>query len=134
MNNMTDNERRRFLKFLGVATLSVSQFSMLSSLASCSSVPAVKDFGIGPTFEDDLVLSKGLSYKRLISFGDKINTTEVFGFNNDYIAIEPITPQELIMWVNHEYINPNVLGTEKRTKQIKQPHQQSGAQYMKQMD
>lgn len=109
---MDINTRRDFLKFLGYSTLGLTQ---LSTLTSCSST--VLPFSKFPSSDDDLILHPSLSYDKIISWGDAINESEVFGFNNDYINIEYLNTKELIMWVNHEYINPLFVSGLERTKE-----------------
>lgn len=100
--------RREFLEFLGV---SVSA-AFATQLAGCSSL---EKWMLGQAFEplspsdkDDLLLAKGFSYQRLISWDEKINSKgEAFGFNNDYIAVFPLKGSNAqLMWVNHEYVDP----------------------------
>lgn len=114
---MQNFDRRNFLKFLGASSLTISNLGIISTLSSCTEntdfiIPMIK-----PSFEDKLLLSSGLKYEMLISWGDKISDTETFGFNNDYIAIEALSDNELLMWVNHEYTNPIYVGGYERTKE-----------------
>lgn len=113
---MKDLDRREFLKFLGITTYSVSSLSILGSLTSCQSSSLKGIQGITPTYEDKLILAEGLSWNKIISYGDPLFKNEVFGFNNDYITYEPLNNNELIMWVNHEYVNPQFIGGFARTK------------------
>ena len=106
------NSRRDFLKFLGLSTYSLSQLSAISLLSSCN-----KTESLFPSIKDDLVLIEGLKYKKLISFGDSINTQNVFGFNNDFITYKKLASDELLMWVNHEYVNPFFVSGFERTKE-----------------
>ena len=108
------NSRREFIKFLGVTGLTLSQLSLLRSLTSCSLLP-IKS--LSPSLKDELILLEGLNYYPIISWGDKINATETFGFNNDYITFKPINDNELIMWVNHEYTHPLFVSGLERTKE-----------------
>ena len=113
---MNEMNRRNFLKFLGVSSVGLTQIGTVTSLVSCSSTQMKNSGKLLPTRQDDLVLAEGLNYQTLISWGDVINSKEVFGFNNDYIAIEPLSPNELLMWVNHEYVNPIFVSSKARTK------------------
>lgn len=108
---MQNTSRRDFLKFLGASGYALSSLSFVSSIKSYAKVPMTL-----PSKEDDVILHKGLSYYPIISWGDKINEKEVFGFNNDYIETHMIDKDELIMWVNHEYINPLFVSSIERTK------------------
>ena len=105
---MSQFDRREFLKFIGITTYGLSSASILTSLTSCSETST--NFGIAPSFSDELVLAKGLNYYPLISWGESINSSEKFGFNNDYIAIEEIDANKLIMWANHEYVHSLFIG------------------------
>lgn len=108
-----NNNRREFLKFLGVTSYSLAGISVLESLVSCQSI-STNTF---PSLEDDLILADGFNYYPLISWGDQINKYDVFGFNNDYITYKPLSSSELIMWVNHEYTHPLFVSGLERTKE-----------------
>ena len=111
---MTPNilkSRREFIKFLGYGSLTLSQISLLQSCAQ-SKIKSNKF----PSTKDDVVLIDGLEYYKIISWNDKINKKEVFGFNNDYLNIQEISPKELIMWANHEYVHPLFVSGQERTK------------------
>lgn len=108
------NSRREFIKFLGVSGLSLSQLTLLKSLTSCS---YLSEDSLSPSLKDEVGLLDGLKYYPIISWGDKINDTETFGFNNDYITFKTINENELIMWVNHEYTNPIFVSGFDRTKE-----------------
>ncbi len=103
--------RREFLQFLGVS-------GVLASLPGCSTTSKVTQpmLGVGPSLEDKLLTADGLNYKILIRWGDKINPTQKFGYNNDFIAFHPLAKDHGLMWVNHEYVNPVFIGGIERTK------------------
>ncbi|WP_239000297.1 PhoX family protein [Hyunsoonleella ulvae] len=64
--------------------------------------------GLTPSDKDDLLLANGLDYHVILKWGDAINNTDTFGFNNDFICFIPFnanTPNDGLLWVNHEYIN-----------------------------
>jgi secreted PhoX family phosphatase len=107
-----NDTRRDFLKFIGASTYAITTFSLLSSEKAF----ALTKGGSLPSYADDVVLREGLSYYPIISWGEQINSKEVFGFNNDYIDFYEITKNELIMWVNHEYVNPLFVSSKDRTK------------------
>lgn len=115
------NDRRDFLKFLGYGALALTPLSSLAhaklkqGLLKGKKLALIK--GISPTLKDELALAPGLNYEILIRFGDRINPTEVFGFNNDYIATHQLAFDDLIMWVNHEYVNPLFVSGVERTKE-----------------
>lgn len=97
--------RRTFLEFLGKGAL-------LSTVAPSLPINVLayqKIKGISPSNEDRLKLAKGLNYDVLIKWEDSINSNDSFGFNNDFTAFIPFdenNPDEGILWVNHEYVDP----------------------------
>ena len=99
--------RRTFLEFLGKG---IAVSSLYPANVFHFGEPYYKDLkGIAPTQEDKLVLAKGLDFDILIKWEDAINETDTFGFNNDYTAFIPLeenNPNEGILWVNHEYVDP----------------------------
>lgn len=103
--------RREFLQFLGVS-------GVLATLPGCSTTSKVTQpmLGIAPSLEDKLLTADGLNYKILIRWGDQINKTQKFGYNNDFIAFHPLEKDHGLMWVNHEYVNPVFIGGYDRTK------------------
>ncbi|WP_298426270.1 alkaline phosphatase PhoX [uncultured Kordia sp.] len=117
--------RRKFISFLGKASIGVLVTPPF--LISCGNTtnPApefkntseevlkkLKDFvleAIDPSDKDDLLLANGLNYKVIIKWGDKINLTDTFGYNNDFTCFIPLdekNPKDGLLWVNHEYVNP----------------------------
>ncbi|MEO1516626.1 MAG: alkaline phosphatase PhoX [Bacteroidota bacterium] len=116
--------RRKFLSFLGKASLGAAIIPPF--LVSCgnTSTPSLakkvaadrlsylKNLPIEKLLasdKDDLLLAPGLNYHTVVKWGDKISETDQFGFNNDFIGFIPLddnNPQDGILWVNHEYINP----------------------------
>ena len=64
--------------------------------------------GIEASDIDDLLLTEGLNYHTVIKWGDQINDTDSFGFNNDFTCFIPLdenNPKDGLLWVNHEYVN-----------------------------
>lgn len=105
-------ERREFLKFLGVSgVLSQIPLNVLASktISNLPHLPA--------TLEDKLVTLDGLNHSILMRWGDKINPTQKFGFNNDFIAFHPLNESRAILWVNHEYTHPIFIKGIARTKE-----------------
>ena len=117
--------RRKFISFIGKAGLGsmiMPQFLMSCGntskpsnklgLISEDRVQELKNFnleGLVPSDKDDLLLAKGLDYHTIIKWGDKINDTDTFGFNNDFTCFIPLNdenPKDGLLWVNHEYANP----------------------------
>ncbi len=106
--------RRNFLQFLGVS-------GVLATLPSCSTNSALTPSGtslpgLGTTLEDRLITADGLAYDVLVRWGDRINGTEKFGFNNDFIAFHPLASDRGLLWVNHEYVTPLFIKGNDRTK------------------
>ena len=65
--------------------------------------------GLPASDQDDLLLTEGSDYHVILKCNDKINNEDRFGFNCDYncfIPIDPKNPNDGLLWVNHEYINP----------------------------
>ena len=106
--------RREFLQFLGVSGVTLS----LLDLESCSRLPSGSTLpNLGPSLEDKLITADGLNYKILMSWGDPINSTQKFGFNNDFIAYHALSEDRGILWVNHEYVHPLFIAGNERTKE-----------------
>ena len=105
-------QRRSFIQFLGKGVVATSLLPPF--ISACNREASRRAFdldipirGILPSDSDNLILSEGLDYKVLMSFGDKISKSDTFGFNCDYTAFLPgSSPDEGILWVNHEYIDP----------------------------
>jgi secreted PhoX family phosphatase len=103
------NNRRDFIKFLGRTSITAYGFSVadLNLLSNVFHPEGLYFTPIAATDLDDLVLAKGFHYDILIKWGESINAKENFGTHNDFIAfVEGTTPEEGILWVNHEYLNP----------------------------
>ena len=104
--------RRTFIEFLGKGT---AGFILVPGLfAGCRQktvsplAPASDIAALQPTTIDELQLAEGLDYQVLIRWGDPINESETFGFNNDFTCFLPFDaehPDEGILWVNHEYVD-----------------------------
>ncbi len=109
--------RRNLLKFIGGSSVTLSTLSPISLMTGCETIKNKKKNSHLPSFKDDVVLADELSYDLLISWGDPINQSEVFGFNNDHINLIPLNDKEVIMWVNHEYHHPLFVGGWERTKE-----------------
>lgn len=105
--------RRDFLQFLGVSGVIATLPGCSTSLPfkSASTLPS-----LGPSLEDKLTTISGMDYKILIRWGEKINPTETFGYNNDFIAFHPLENDRGLLWVNHEYVNPLYIGGIERSK------------------
>jgi hypothetical protein len=120
-----DYRRRNFISFMGKASLGA--VLMPQFLISCgNNTSPVKGFqstskerlqqlrnlvleALAPSDKDDLLLANGLKYHTIIKWGDQINETDTFGFNNDFTCFIPFdeaNPKDGLLWVNHEYIDP----------------------------
>ncbi len=143
--------RRSFIEFLGKGSIGVAVIPGL--LYSCSdnhhdSEEAKKHQSLSkkkfpfdpilPTEQDDLVLAAGFSYDVLIKWGDPINDSEKFGFNNDFIQYLPVegTRDEAILWVNHEYVDSRFVsgwddGVERTLEQVHEEMNNVGGSFIK---
>ncbi|MBC74586.1 MAG: alkaline phosphatase [Halobacteriovoraceae bacterium] len=108
-----EHNRRKFLQFLGYGSLLIGKATLLGPLSGCTKF---KIPSLSPTSEDKLILAPGLNYSIIAKFVDSINEKEVFGFNNDYIDFLALSPNDLILWINHEYVHPLWVNGYERTK------------------
>lgn len=112
-----DYSRRKFISFMGKA--GIGSVIMPQFLIGCGSTTISEERltelkrlvveGLVPSDKDDLLLAKGLDYHTIIKWGDQISDTDTFGFNNDFTCFIPFDenqPNDGLLWVNHEYINP----------------------------
>ena len=106
-------QRRSFIEFLGKGALGLAVTPTLlagklyTSTSKRKSLPFIK--GIKPSKLDELKLAKGLNFHVIAKWGESINPNDTFGFNNDFTAFIPLkedNPDEGLLWVNHEYIDP----------------------------
>ena len=104
-------KRRDFLTFLGVSGVMATLPSDLLAKAKRYPLPSLV-----PAKIDKLLTVEGLDSKILIRWGDKLNSEEKFGFNNDYIAFHALEKDKGILWVNHEYVDPRYIRGLDRTK------------------
>lgn len=116
--------RRQFISFLGKAglgTIVVPQFLLscgnnikptANNTVNEDNLKRLKDVvleALLPSDKDDLLLAKGLDYHVITRWNDAIDDNNTFGFNNDFICFIPLddsNPNDGLLWVNHEYINP----------------------------
>jgi len=123
--------RRDFLQFLGRTTALGALAYSTPLLTACQTKPGDSSgqppiAGITPSMKDDLLLSPGLKYDVLISWGEVINTQgESFGTHNDFTTFVPrpgTDGTEGVLWVNHESVTPSLFHKEynpqKRTKAL----------------
>ena len=100
--------RRDFLEFMGVSGVSIALFSTLSGFAAVSRRNAQFPFQpLAPSSLDDLQLANGFNSQVLLRWGDSLTDHGLkFGFNNDFLALIPLSRNESVLWVNHESIDP----------------------------
>lgn len=117
--------RRQFISFMGKAGLGavIAPQFLLScgntstptkgfDLTSKERLQTLKNLvleGLVASDKDDLLLANGLNYHTIIKWNDKISDTDTFGFNNDFTCFIPLdenNPNDGLLWVNHEYVNP----------------------------
>lgn len=79
---------------------------------------AVKSGGIffdpvAPSAQDEFILPEGFEFKIVRQWGDIISGSEIFGYNNDYVAYLPIdlpeggsSSTDGVLFVNNEYTEP----------------------------
>ncbi len=105
---MTNISRRQFIRFLGQGTVGMALTPLLiqACAPSTADLETIEFNGIPPGSLDDVVLADGFRYDLLIKWKDKINDTDFFGYNNDYTAFIPLSDDDGLLWVNHEYIDP----------------------------
>jgi secreted PhoX family phosphatase len=88
-----------------------------------------------PQLADELQLLPGLDWKPLVSWGDTLNKKgELFGYNNDFIALKNLGPNQLGMWVNHESVTPFYMngwrrGMARTQTQVEQERDAVGGSY-----
>jgi len=103
--------RREFLQFLGISGVLAKIPAEAFAKTAINSLPH-----LAANLEDKLLTVDGLQYKILMRWGDQINLTQKFGFNNDFIAFHPLQNDRGILWVNHEYVHPLFINGNDRTK------------------
>lgn len=108
-------KRRDFLQFLGYSGIGLTVSSSFLSCAGKMPLP-VGFSSLPPSLEDKLITIDGIESKILIRWADKINATQKFGFNNDFLAFHPLDKDRGLLWVNHEYVNSLFLKGPERTK------------------
>jgi len=132
--------RRKFISFIGKAGVGLAVAPQF--LVSCgnTTTPAkgievmsndrlktLKNLvlkGLISSDKDDLLLANGLEYHSIIKWGESINDTDTFGFNNDFTCFIPLddkNPKDGLLWVNHEYINPFFVSDYNESEENKVP-------------
>lgn len=108
--------RRDFLEFLGRG--SATAVLVTSSLTGCKRPKArtpAKSLpfkALEPSRDDTLKLASGFRYDMVLSHAQPLNSQGArFGYNNDYIDAFsiPNAPDDLLLWVNHESVDPMLL-------------------------
>lgn len=116
--------RKEFLSFLGKVSIGLTVIPPFLMSCGNTSTPNTNEVitedhleklrklvlkSLTASNQDDLLLTEGLNYHVVIKWGDKINSEDTFGFNNDFTCFIPLdknNPDDGLLWVNHEYINP----------------------------
>ncbi|HCA42110.1 MAG TPA: hypothetical protein DEP28_02540 [Bacteroidetes bacterium] len=67
---------------------------------------------IPPSDADELILPEGFKYDIIRMWGDKVNDSELYGTNNDFVAYFPINNKsdDGLLVVNHEFPSPLLSG------------------------
>lgn len=118
-------ERRKFLEFLGLGTISVVVLPHLACSRASQHTEVTKTIkGVSPSLADQLACADGLDYQVLIKKGDPISATDYFGDCNDYLAFIPDAnnPKAGYLWCNHEYLvriwHNGITSNDQLTKEI----------------
>ena len=116
--------RKEFISFLGKASLGAvivppfliscgsTSTPMVSEELSDAQLDTLKKLvleGLAASDKDELLLARGLDYHIVMKWNDKINAVDTFGFNCDFTCFIPLddkNPNDGLLWVNHEYIDP----------------------------
>jgi len=104
-------KRRDFLRYAGrgCSPLLVATSCSTRAAASPREQAAV---GVRPNRDDALVVSDGLRWHSVISFGELLGSSgpfgsELFGYNNDWVCLfgapSGAAGNERLLWVNVEY-------------------------------
>jgi len=104
-----DLNRREFLSFMGKAGAGA-----LLALPSYSPAQTLLK-SLKGDLPDDVILKPGFQYKTLMQWGDKLNSTAFYGYNNDFVACMPLNEKELMLFVNHETILPSLMSLREST-------------------
>ncbi|MCD8528863.1 MAG: DUF839 domain-containing protein [Chitinophagales bacterium] len=117
--------RRSFLEFLGKGSaIGITGIAFAPLLEACkhTAEEPVKVYEANVLFNsidavkaDEVRLAEGLHYNLIAKFEDAISDADYFGTHNDYLAFFPLKDKENegILWVNHEYLDPILMGTQK---------------------
>lgn len=112
--------RREFLEFMGYGAAGLAAAPGL--LPGCTKDESSKPSAasglpfepLKPSRDDALRLAEGFDYRVVLRHGQALNVSGAkFGFNNDFIELVPVPgvsgPDDLLIWVNHEYVDPMLL-------------------------
>ncbi len=112
---MKPMKRRDFIQFLGISGV----MATLPSELMAKSIKLTPLPSLTPSQEDKLLTSEGLTSRIMLRWGDKINTVENFGYNNDFLAFHPLNTNRGILWVNHEYVDARYIkGLERKKENV----------------
>lgn len=106
---MKKQTRREFLEFLGYSSVALTAISTTGCVKNTLGTKSLQPLQPGIS-TDTLLLSPGFEYSVIAKWGDYINSNEQFGTHNDYLAFfadDPANPTSGMLWVNHEYLQPN---------------------------
>ena len=125
MSKTTNPGRRKFISFIGKASLGAVAIPPFLTSCGSTTTPAesfnqmdeatlkkLKDLvveSLQASDKDDLLLAGGMDYHTVVKWGDAISDNDTFGFNNDFTCFIPLdedNPKDGLLWVNHEYVNP----------------------------
>jgi secreted PhoX family phosphatase len=115
LSQRSNLKRRDFLHFLGISGLSLTTSNEL--LAAMPEKNPSQLTSLPPTILDQVTTLEGIKSNILIRWGDKINSKEKFGFNNDFIAFHSLSENRALLWVNHESVNSLFINGPERTKE-----------------
>lgn len=110
-------KRRTFIEFLGkstaVAILPPILFESCNATKSSTNNLKLNNpiKPILPSWKDEIQLIEGLRYDIIVKWQDKISDKDHYGMHNDFITYVKNNDKDddLIMWVNHEYLMPMLL-------------------------
>lgn len=116
--------RKEFISFLGKLGLGAAIVPPFLAGCGSTSTPILRESlpkekldklrrlkleGLAASDKDDLLLANGLDHHVVVRWNDKISDQDIFGFNCDFTCFIPLDendPNDGLLWVNHEYIQP----------------------------
>jgi len=103
--------RRDFCRFLTQsAVFGGVTSSYLSSCTSHGLASSITYPNLAVSRTDELKLASGFQSREFIRWGNRVNLAgESFGFNNDFVAFQPVRANESWMWINHESVHAGIV-------------------------